>query len=623
MFNADHAFTVADFSLGLDLSSTQTILDKRALRDCKNFNLNPNRGLSKRNGIALKYATAAMAATPVKDLFEYEAPNGTTYILVAIGQYIKSYYGDTWNILKTFATGGKRCQFVKHQGNCYIVNGIDNNTRLYNTTAFNVGIPVPADAPTVASGVAGALSGKYKVKYCYRRSTPNGLTGNPSAASAEVTVDSQKIDVTVVQSSDSQVDKIQIYRTYDLALSDTDPGLYFFVEEVANTSGTYSHDTADADLGMLVEDDNDAPPKAKFSCLYKDRVFYANFPDVTDGKSKIVYSKIGKGDAVPALNYEFFDRGDGEEITGITSLPDFFIAFKKNKMLIISGDFAEKKQIAPLHGIGCVASWAIIQMENRIIFLAEEGWKSTDGISIFDLSLRINEIFRAGYVSINEIENYSAIFYPARQHFQFLINHSVSSLRRVMVGHFLVPLLFIDRGISEQTSENLVGWTYHQYDFHTLTCLARYTDSSGIARIMAGTSDGYIYDLDTGLDDGGYDISFCIESGWLLLGTKESVVHTLRMIVLSYGTSNEDDFTFRITTDFMPDNDETNLRGMNTAFCGACYCGLTYCGIDIGQREEIIYNAVGSRFKYAIYGTTQQDLNIQSLTFCSRIEGVR
>jgi hypothetical protein len=623
MYNADHKYSLHDFSLGLDVSSSETELDKRSLRDCQNFILTPNKGLAKRSGIAKKYATAAMASTPVLDMFEYPAPNGTTYILVAIDKYIKSYYSSTWNTLKTFGTGGKRCQFAKFQGNCFIVNGLDTNTRLYNTTAYNVGIPIPAAAPTVVEGDAGTLSGKYKYKYCYRRSTPNPLTGNPSAASTEITVTSHKVKVTVVASADPQVDKIWLYRTYNLNLSDTDPLIYEYVTELTNTNQDYQDDLADSGLGALLEEDNGVPPLAKFVTVYKNKVFYANLPNETDGTSKIVYSKVGKGDAIPSDNYEFFDRGDGNPITGIAALAEYFIAFKRNKILVIAGDFETKTQPIPIHGIGCIASWAILVLEDRIVFLAEEGWMSFDGVNLYNLSKRMGLFLQDGSVSINESEHYSAAFYPAREQFQFLCNHITTSLKKIFVGHFLLPLLFIDKGIPEQTSENLVGWTYHTYENQILTCIATYTDSLGLTKLMAGTSTGYIYNMDTGIDDDGYDIPFNIESGWFNMDTPPGVIQTLRLLYFSYGTSILNEFTLRLNTDFLPDNMDLPIYGLNAAFCGSCYCGETYCGIENDIVDTINLNVVGSWFKYQIYGSTKQELNINSLTFHSRIEGVR
>lgn len=625
MFNTNHRHVISDFSLGLDVSSSETELDERALRDCKNFILTPNKGLEKRGGIAKKYSTAAVASTPVLDLCEYPAPNGTTYILVSIDKYIKAYYSDAWNTIKTLATGGKRGQFARFQGNAIFVNGQDDNVRIYNTTAYTLGLPVPAAAPTVAQGTsAGTITGKYKYRYCYRRVTPNPLTGNPSAASTEFTTDgTHKIKISVVASGDSQVDKIWLYRSFNLSISDTDPDVYSFVTELTNTTQDYEDDANDAALGALLEIDNGAPPKAKFVAVYKDRVFYANLPSETDGTSKIMYSKIGKGDAVPSDNYEFFDRGDGYEITGIAVLPDFFIAFKRNKILVIGGDFQSKTHPAPIYGIGCIAPWAITQLDDKIVFLSEEGWREFDGQNLYDISARMGGYLTDGSVTISEAEHYSAAYYPIRDHFQFLCNHTQASLRRIFVGHFLVPLIFIDKGIPEQKSENLMGWTYHVYDYHTLTCLAPYTDAAGITRLMAGSSLGFIFNLDTGVEDDGNDISYAIESGWLNFKAPAGVYQTLRILFLGYGTSIESPLYLRFNTDFLPDNYDITLYGLNAAYCGLAYCGETYCGIDKEIIEEIFLNLVGSMFKYTLFGSAKQALTIVSLTFHSRIEGVR
>jgi len=606
-----------DFSFGLDNTSVRASLDPKSLADCKNFNLTSTRGLEKRGGMTKLYPTAAIASTAIKSLHEYKAPNGTIYNLVQCGTKVLYYAAAVWNDLKTGLTAGKRNSYESHQGFVYSVNGTDANWKSYNTTVSGVGIAPPAAAPTVSENGAGALTGKFKYVYCYKRSTAPALTGNPSPASSEITVSAKKINVSYVASADPQVDKIAIYRSFNFASTAWD-GYYYKVVEVANATSSYDDQILDANLTTTCQVDNDVPPKAKFIRLHKDYIFYAYCPDREDGKSLVVWSKRGIGEAVPALNYQYFDRSDGEEITGIASVGDYLLVFKRNKVAVLEGEFQDIYTMA--YGIGCIAPWAILQFEDKVVFLAEEGWKSCDGKTIYDLTGNVRGWVRAKYISKDQADNYSAVYYPVKSQFMFLMNVQVPI---VAVGHFLVPLLFVDKGIPEQKAENLVGWTYHKYDNHTLTCFGSYTDADGIQRVIAGSSLGYVFQLDSGTTDDGYDISYLALTGWNSLGTPESYLKFLRRVYLLYTTSEEHDIDIFIERDFMPKDVPQVVTGVNAAYCGYCYCGYAYCGIDGSINEIIKQSLKGKLFRIKVEGTSDQELVIQKIVWHFRTETVR
>ena len=621
MYNAPKDFTLQDFSLGWDIVSSPTTMDIRSLRDCKNMNLMLDKSIATRQGMTKLVVAGPVPGYAVKDLFEYPAPNGNTYLLAVANTQLRAYLAG-WADIKT-VTANKRYNFAIHQNYCYVVNGTDANFKIYNTTPSSLGIAPPAAKPTVADGGAGTLSGKYKYKYCYKRTSPT-LTGNPSPESDEITVASKIIDVGVVASTDSKVDKIVIYRTYNYTISDVDPDTYYKVAEIANTTGTYNDQTDDADLGAELELNNGVPPKAKFVIVYKDRVFYANCPDETDGKSLVVYSKMGIGEAVPSDNYEYFDRGDGEAITGMAALPNFLVVFKRNKFAVIVGDFEAKIEIAPTYDIGNIAPWAILQFEDKIIFLSEKGWFAFDGETLYPISEKINLLIESGYISIDQAENYSAAAYSAREQFYYLCNHS-AMVKRVFVGHFIIPLLYLDKGlpVSEQKSENIISWTYHQYDSHDLTCMARFTAINGTVRIMAGTSTGDIFELDKGSLDDTSPINFSFETSWFPLNAPASYTKTIRIFNITYSTDQVGDVTFRVYGDFTSLLDEETLLGVDAAYCGSSYCGYAYCGVEGNITEKFPCNCVGNWFRYNLEGNAEQSFSLEAIAAQYRVEGIR
>jgi len=361
---------------------------------------------------------------------------------------------------------------------------------------------------------AGGLTGAYKYAYTYTRTAIQRIEGNPSSNSPTVNPSTQSVTVTVIGSSDAQVDEINIYRTLaggatTMYKVDTipDPG--------DGVSVTYKDVHSDNDITTLLDFNNTIPPRAKYLGLHKDRVFYANCPFEENGGSLVMWSKSGNGEAVPTLNYQYFDKADGEEITGVASLSDYFIVFKSSKIGILAGELDVKSQLWYLsRGIGCISNWTIIAFEDKIMFLSEEGWKATDGKNIWDLSSKINRLVGDGYFISSEGENYSAVYYPEKEQFQFLANHSTLT-NYVFVGHLLMPLLLEGSGASELETGNIVGWSYHQYASDELTCLGTYTNSSGITKLIAGASDGFVYELDSGNTDDGAYIATSLKTDWL------------------------------------------------------------------------------------------------------------
>ena len=912
-YAANESYVLADFSFGWNLSTSPLDLDKRSLTDVKNFNLTTQRGLEKRAGMTALYPTASGGGAQVQDLFEYKAPNGTTYVLVAVGTKIQAYYSASWHDLHSVTTG-LRYSFAVHQGFCYGANGTDANFKFYNTTVYGVGIAPPAAAPTVTEGVddpfvfiadagnhrivkrlasdlsyvsqvgsegsgndqfswpsdpcsdgtyiyipdqgndrivkrlasdlsyvsqigshgtgndqfdvpmdcctdgthiyitdqmnnrivkrlasdlsyvsqvgtagsgndnfnypigvcfggthiyvvdtnnhrivkrlasdlsyvsqvgsvgtgndqftypydacydgthiyvidtdnhrivkrlasdlsyvsqigsvgtgndnfdtplgdfwvgghvyvadtnndrivkrlasdlsyvsqvgtagsgndqfnapvggcseylfdvgegGGGLTGRYQYVYCYRRSTPNGFTGNPSPASVALDLTAKKFNVAYTLSADTQVDKIVIYRTLNLNTAGTDPLAFYKVVEVTNATSSYNDETADSALGTSLEIDNTVPPKAKFVILHKDRIFYINCPAETDGGSLVRWSKVGIGDAAPSVNYQYFDRKDGEDITGAASVGDYLIIFKRNRIFVLEGDFANFYAVS--HGVGCIASWGIIPFEDKVIFLSEEGWKSFDGVNLYDLSKSIRPLAELGYITPSQNARYSAAYYPVKDQFLYLCNHSTLT-KRVFVGHFIVPLLYINKGIPEQLSQNIVGWTYHEYPNHTLTCLGAYTDSLGIQRVIAGSSNGYVYLLDSGNADVTYDIPYAMLTGWQPLGKSPGVSKTVRLGFLSLSASGGCTLTFTIEKDYESPfySAALTIDELSTAFCGYCYCGYTFLGSREGITKRVaIPGSPGQLYRFGLSGTDKVDLTLQAMTFMYRTDGFR
>ena len=538
------------------------------------------------------------------DDLTYEAAGGTDTITCT-----------GWHDIKSSLTTALNYSFVTHLGSCYSANGTNANFRIFNKSSaaigsiasYNVGIPVPAAAPTVALGT-GTLSGDYYYKYCYYRKASSGKgytqVGNPSDVSSLVQpTGSNGVDVTLVASIDTNVTHIWLYRTL------SGGSVYYKQGEHANASATVTDDTTDNGLSTLLLEDNNAPPKAKFLVLHKDRMFYLNCPDEADGEYLAVWSKSGQPEAVPDDNFQYFDRGDGEAITGGAAMGDRFNALKRNKISVILGDLDASSQLHTIEmGVGCIGSWGILPFEEKFVFLSEEGWKAFDGQHVYALSQNVNAWAAEGYITENENANYSAIYYPEKSHFQFLINHS-SLTPIVAVGHFLIPLLLVGKGIGEEEVGAVVAWTYHQYDSHTLTALGTYTDSDGITRPIAGDDGGFIYKLDYGtadVDSGGdsHNIECIFQTDWLHLGTGRAIHKVCRKGYLDYVASEATNLTFNVEKNFDDTDDTQIITGTG--------------GVGSAISKDFNLTGTGRYFRYTVTQDDDVGLDINGLSIYFR-----
>ena len=119
-----------------------------------------------------------------------------------------------------------------------------------------------------------------------------------------------------------------------------DSEVYFRVGYTDNSDQTFSDSIYDADLGGAMESDNTKPPKARYLKVHRGRLFYAHCLEEAQGESLLVFSKVGRGEAVPHVNYQYVDRDDGDVITGLASFGESLAVFKMRKVFIIEGDFS-------------------------------------------------------------------------------------------------------------------------------------------------------------------------------------------------------------------------------------------------------------------------------------------
>ena len=518
---------------------------------------------------------------------------GTTYYLVLYGDYDAS----TTNYLKVQMD---RLPPGYADGNAWKINTSEEWTELPDM-----------DLTFQVHQVTGGQKGAYKYIYTYKRSDIREMESNPSDESETVSPSDQSVNVTVVASTDSQVDDIVIYRTLASGTK------FYKVAEVTNSAQTYKDDLSDNEITILVEYNNNVPPKAKYLVPHKDRIFYLNCPAEESGGSLAMWSKSGNGEQVPTKNYQYFDREDGEDITGGVSLSDYLLIFKRNKIAIVAGELDEKSELWYLSpGIGAVSHWTITPFgDDKVQFLSEEGWKVTDGKNIWSLSTKINGLIGDGYFTDNEIlypdfrTNYSTVYYPEKEHFQCLINHN-SLADYVFVGHDIAQLLQEELGQAENILMPVMRWTRHQYDNHELTCLGTYTDTSGITKVIAGASDGFVYLLDSGDDDDGTNIATSLVTDWLNLGMPGGVSKTVRRGYVEWTADASTTAIFTVDIDYADTDDHRTLTNDSTGTLDATTSSFTLKG-------------TGKVFRFSLTESSQIVTSLSKISIYYRDHGMR
>jgi len=461
------------------------------------------------------------------------------------------------------------------------------------------------------------LTGLFAYAYAFKRSDEE-LIGNYKSSMDATDTEDQKIlisnssvNISYTKSADTKVDKIVIYRTLNLINEDNETTQYYKVTEVSNATSTYEDDTPDNDLTTLASSSNTLPPKATYVAIHKDRIFYLNCPDEDDGGSLFMFSKSGKSEACPSSNYQYFDKQDGEDITGGASIGDYFVIFKRNKMAVMEGSFEEWYTVS--YTIGCIAPKSIIVVGNVVYFLSEEGWKSFDGVNLMDISTKMQYAVDQGYLDTTTGTEIHGAYSTPKKKFVWISDKSGS--RYGYVAHSLERLR---QDVSQGEAPGLLfGWTVYEYDFDDtdyFTTIASYKDGSGVTQLAAGTSKGFIYKLDNTEQDNARNYTFTIETGWSSLNTPAAITKIQRKITLQYALGSTGDNS--ITLKAYVNNSDTEVDSIAIS---------TETGASDRNRYSLNLHTTGTGelFKYHISGTSEDNFSITDLGIAYRMLGIR
>lgn len=295
--------------------------------------------------------------------------NAPAFYYQTVGSGIFSQVSLPTGVIKTTRRPRKEEYAQRH----YIVSAFSRNLTFIetNSTLVTTGITAPASVPTLASGAAGNPTGSMIGYISFRHKISSTVVheSSLSAATNTLSVTSQKVEWSSIPatSPDTRVTHVVLYRSVDGA----DPRE---VVELSLGTTTYSDNIATASLGAVGLTNNDPPPTARFIKKYHDRMWYGSIAN----PERVYYSEIGAPEAVGTSSY--ITTRDGEVITGLDRVRDQLVVFCRRCTYDIQGYTSDDFNMSKVHpSVGCIAADAVLNIDERLFFPAEDGVWFYDG----------------------------------------------------------------------------------------------------------------------------------------------------------------------------------------------------------------------------------------------------
>lgn len=349
----------------------------------------------------------------------------------------------------------------------------------------------PGNAPTLAAGSAGSLTGDYKAKVSFLVKDDFGnvlMESELSEASDAVTVSADMIDYSNIPVSlDSVVTGRRIYRTAD-GPTDT----YFHAFDIDdNTSTTFSDDTTDEATSLVPAptDLGAAPINIELIREWKGRLWGKNPLNV----DTLYGSASGKFYAWPS-GVQFVVRPIGRDRFGITGMiprRDELGIGRRDMLWKLTGDSEEDFALVKVvEGKGIYSDDSVAVVRDVGYFLADDGvyaWDSDGVRSISDE--KVKPWFTTDtYFNRAQFPNAFARYNPATHAYELFLAAAGGST--------------INRWVSYSIADG--KWTGpHKTDELTPSSAGLIYDSNELLVPAVGSSSGYVYQTTPGtLRDG-------------------------------------------------------------------------------------------------------------------------
>lgn len=445
----------------------------------------------------------------VRRIHDFYKPSANTHTAI-LNAGTKVYTMDdagTTAELDTGFTNDEIMDFLNYGNQLFYSNGEDTPRISDGSTCRNWGIVAPSTAPTFAADSGTGITGDYMYKFAYVNST-SGHISTASDASAVRTVANKTINLTgLTASADSQVDKINIYRT-------TDGGaIFFYLTQINNGTTTYADSALDATLGT---DEaplyNDPPPDWVGIEEWDGSIFgFEKNSTTVEFTNDEFYTQSGNPEESvhPDNQIHFFAK-----IFGIKKSPNFdelWVHTSKGLYAIMRTEIPQDRYRPVIRNSNwhAINHYSIQNLYTQQYFMYEAGkFMSIDSSGNVNYeSYLIEPDISAG--NLTRFSYLQAVNYRRGTKNQYVCNFIRSGQTnpdRIFIANYLRRTPVID-------GKNYPVWEPHRISG---TALGVVINSSGQDVLYVGTTDGKIKKLDTSeTNDDGVAIDWAFSLGWM------------------------------------------------------------------------------------------------------------
>jgi hypothetical protein len=562
---SQYSVTIERFDGGLNTKATPLHGSSDQSPNLQNVIFDDSGAVETRRGYQ-KFNTAAIASAPIDFLHSYNQNNGTRELLVSCnGDLYKAtnVTAGSFDLLESsHTTGGARVLGVTFQNKVFMTNGYTPPTKYDGTSVTRWGVP-PLDSIgspdlylTAATGAG--LSGVYRYVFCGVNAY--GVISDISSQTTWISATSEAIRINHYNSfpASSGVQNILICRNTAGVQDD-----FYVVTQVANGTDEVVDDNPDAYLVDYAPLDNGLPQNFTCMVLHQGRVFAAS--STSSDPMFLYYSNIDDPEIFPSDSIIRVGEGDGYPITGLAVLTNAVIISKNDGrgngslyLLYTPDANPDNWSLTKLDTESSTQSAKVmINFSNYIAFLNKYG--------VFDLNQQAVGTVKSDALSYNiEPDIYAlATDYLSKA-------TAITWKNKVWIS---VP--YTAAFEATQTTNNRV----YQYDYvrgrqgtdreygswsrHTNHSISEFAIHDG-ALYGGSSTDGFVYQLDTGYNDAGTAIDSSYQT-MAIVGKPEhqNYTKTWRFCYVTVECSGDWNMSLAYSNDFKDEIETTTTVSLD------------------------------------------------------------
>lgn len=489
----------------------------------------------KRPGFEKHDAYYDFGTDAVRGIFDYEDADGVRRGVVATDKKIFVWEPTTPEWVEVYSQDNaisKPVKMVAYESGRPIVVGYDKNLTIEADASYELGTDKPDTKLTSAdSGGAGLPDGKYKYVFTFYRSGNFPCESNPSPESTEVTVVTNKIDLTdILVSADPKINCRRIYRTT------AGGAIFYWLADIDdNVTTVYEDNLADDSLGDEVSYDRGKPPVADSIEVWDERLWLT-----VNSENMLYFTNTGEAEEMAAKNFLPIKAREADNLTTVKAFEDILYIFKhKTTFQLEKVGVSSYALSVKFDSIGCDSA-ASVAVSGGIML-----WKSMLGIEVFNGYTIFRPIpSRYIWVTMDDISrsNVDKIYgeiYEEESEYWLAIPTKSTEPDKIVIFNFLEKKFYI----------------YKSY--YEITCFHNIKDDAEWLTFALGSSGGDFFTFNEGEDDNGHAIEARFQSKWFSVCGEKERWNIIRRVFVHFVAIVGKKITLNMYRDFRTDPSAT------------------------------------------------------------------